>query len=324
MSSKHDYSDPAHYRDLLNRIGEESKVLVLGGLDSGKTTLIRSLRTQLGGEVVDGDVGQSNIGPPGLVSRGYYGDGLKGAYFVGDITPRGNLVQVCTGLSRMSREAKRPCFIDTDGWIEGSVGRLYKSHMIDLVNPDFLVLMGENSEMEYFSSWYISQKTYSMTVSETRSTSRGERLADRERRFKYYFSQAGDRTRSWSKLLLCNTSLGYGERLDPTKIEGYFDGRVLAGWKWGDQVSVISEGGLNSPRQFKSSLHVTDVNVKTIPELEYLLVGCFRSREFVGLGTITEITERGLQVLTPAKKFDRLRFGKIYVSPSGEHDRGDR
>jgi polynucleotide 5'-hydroxyl-kinase GRC3/NOL9 len=131
-------------------IRPESVVLFLGATDVGKTTLIRVLHKRLGeGQIVDGDVGQSWIGPPAVVSLGTPG-GMESGYFVGDVSPRGNLLQVTTGIALMARRAERPCLIDTDGYLAEGAARAYKSELINLVRPDLLVLMQRGHELDYY------------------------------------------------------------------------------------------------------------------------------------------------------------------------------
>ncbi|MFQ5796457.1 MAG: Clp1/GlmU family protein [Candidatus Bipolaricaulia bacterium] len=137
--------------ELAAEIDADDKVLVLGGVDVGKTTLIRELETRVDGEVIDADVGQSTIGPPTLISRGSYATGqMEDGYFVGDVSPRGNFLQVLTGIERMVSAARRPCLIDSDGYIDGDAARAYKSEMINLIEPDKLILLQRADELAYY------------------------------------------------------------------------------------------------------------------------------------------------------------------------------
>ena len=102
-------------------VAEHSVVALVGGLDSGKTTLSRQMmREALGaGRIpayLDADLGQKSVGPPTTV-------GLKlirseedldparmvladACYFVGAISPQGNLLPVVTGVARLLQRAR--------------------------------------------------------------------------------------------------------------------------------------------------------------------------------------------------------------------------
>jgi polynucleotide 5'-kinase involved in rRNA processing len=61
--------------ELARVIHSGSVALILGGTDTGKTTLIRALHQRVGGEIVDGDVGQAWLVLAG--ARGYNGRGVR-------------------------------------------------------------------------------------------------------------------------------------------------------------------------------------------------------------------------------------------------------
>ena len=191
---------PFDYDSLLGELSGEKIILVLGGIDTGKTTLIRALHEDIGGEVIDGDVGQPEIGPPGIISRGTYGDGLEDGYFVGDITPRDNLVQVVGGISKMAKDCDLPCFVDTDGWVEGGAAGVYKSELIELLEPDKVILLEKENELENFCSQISEERMVRLNAQTLRGKSPGERAANRARRFKYYFFRGKCFFKSWDSV----------------------------------------------------------------------------------------------------------------------------
>lgn len=182
-------------REIGAKIKGESVALFLGGTDAGKTTLIRELHERVGGKVVDGDIGQSWIGPPAVVSLGTP-ERMETGYFVGDVSPRGNLLQVTTGIALMTRRAERPCLIDTDGYIGDGAALAYKTELINLVRPDLLVLMRRGDELEYYRGF--SRKGISVLelgVEHRKEKTREERVRGREEAFRSYFRSA--RLRRW-------------------------------------------------------------------------------------------------------------------------------
>ena len=308
---------PFELDDVLNRIESSNKIMVLGGMDTGKTTLIRKLHGNTGGSIIDGDLGQPEIGPPGLISLGTYRNGVEDGYFVGSFTPRGNLVQVMTGIAKMLSLNWNRCFVDTDGWIEGNAAGVYKGELIGLVEPDSLILLQREDELEKFCTYLPEERVIRLKAQEKGEKPRGERSANRIRKFKYYFSRSRRFEKSWDEIRIVGTLLGGRDKIPGDKLEGFFGGRVLAGWKSGNALAVISGTSPGSPGKLKEKFNATAIERHGIEELKYRLVGCYSGSKFSGEGTITDITPEGIEVLAPEEDFDALKPGKERVKPSG-------
>jgi len=93
--------------------------LILGGIDTGKTTLTAAMAGRLAQSsrvgVIDADIGQSHIGPPATVGWAFVDkpqvsfsqlnpDGIS---FVGDVTPVGHLLQLTAAIAQCVRQASR-------------------------------------------------------------------------------------------------------------------------------------------------------------------------------------------------------------------------
>src|SRR5439155_6928706 len=151
--------DEPHRRSVRSRVGgggvnehealveravqEAASVMLIGGLDSGKTTLGRAMARAASeaGKVaafVDVDVGQKSVGPPttiGLklvrtpddveVETMHEPDHL---YFVGATSPQGHMLSVVTGTARMLTVARESgaefVVVDTSGMVSGVYGQL--------------------------------------------------------------------------------------------------------------------------------------------------------------------------------------------------------
>jgi polynucleotide 5'-hydroxyl-kinase GRC3/NOL9 len=126
-------------------------ILVIGGADTGKTSLIEELVDELSREsligIVDADIGQTHLGPPTTVAWGKVKGGFKGwdritiedFYFTGAISPPGNLLPLTVGTKLMADKALAGCdrvFVDTTGLVEDPVGRVLKQQKIDILAPD--------------------------------------------------------------------------------------------------------------------------------------------------------------------------------------------
>jgi polynucleotide 5'-hydroxyl-kinase GRC3/NOL9 len=142
-------------------------VVLLGGIDSGKTTLARSfLRATLGGgrtsAVVDSDLGQKSVGPPATVTLKV----LRSATdldaetfsvtdelsFVGSTSPEGHLLSVVTSVTRLVQRARELgadfVVVDTSGLVSGVYGQILKYHKIEMVRPDLVVGLQRGEELQ--------------------------------------------------------------------------------------------------------------------------------------------------------------------------------
>ena len=131
-------------------------VLIVGQADSGKSSFCTYLVNKIVSQkckvtVLDGDVGQSDIGPSGTV--GYattakpitelYDLRLENAFFVGVTSPILALAKAMQGLKAMMAEVLQRqvdfVVVNTDGWVSGDIAVRYKTALIKELKPDFIV-----------------------------------------------------------------------------------------------------------------------------------------------------------------------------------------
>jgi polynucleotide 5'-hydroxyl-kinase GRC3/NOL9 len=137
-------------------------IMVMGGSDTGKTTLVESivnlLSEQAGVGIVDLDMGQSHIGPPTTIAwgkteggfRDWASIGTEEFFFTGTLTPVGNLLPSVVGAARMTERALSSCgkvVVDTTGLIAEPVGRVLKQHKIDALCPDIILALERSGEL---------------------------------------------------------------------------------------------------------------------------------------------------------------------------------
>jgi len=153
-----------HWRELAAEIREtpgERIVYVIGAVNRGKTTFCRYLCKSLGGveavAYIDCDPGQSSVGPPATIGmqekrgedRGSVPDLL---YFIGSTSPRGHLLPCLSGTKRLVEKAKargdRIMVLDSSGFVLPDAAREFQFHVIDLIQPDFLVAFQVERELE--------------------------------------------------------------------------------------------------------------------------------------------------------------------------------
>lgn len=147
-------------------VRERRTVLLVGGLDTGKSTLARALleAALAAGRAcafLDADVGQKTVGPPATVTLKM----LRGPedlepdvlarqdalWFVGSTSPEGHLLQVVSAVARlyaMARERDADLVVvDTSGLISGVHGQVLKYHKVELLQPDLVVGLQRGEEL---------------------------------------------------------------------------------------------------------------------------------------------------------------------------------
>jgi len=184
-------------------------IVFLGGVDTGKTTLVWELAAELSKSctvgVVDSDIGQSHLGPPTTVGWGIVPPDagswedveVRGIYFVGALSPQGHLLPTVVGTKLLCDEARSLCdkvLVDTTGLIWGDVGRILKSTKVDVLDPDLVVGMQKGRELEpilnLWKGMLRPQVLKFQTSPEVRSKTWEMRYTYREEQFRRYFQDA--------------------------------------------------------------------------------------------------------------------------------------
>jgi polynucleotide 5'-hydroxyl-kinase GRC3/NOL9 len=160
---------PPSWAESLNMLtGTQKKpavAMIIGQADSGKTSYCTYLINRLvGGKhkiaVLDGDLGQSDIGPPCTIAYAFvsrrlaelYSLKAEDAFFVGTTSPSEASDKMVEGMALMKKEilAKAPDFIlvNTDGWVEGEDAVKYKLRLAEVLEPDVVLCIQQQNELE--------------------------------------------------------------------------------------------------------------------------------------------------------------------------------
>jgi polynucleotide 5'-hydroxyl-kinase GRC3/NOL9 len=211
--------DVEGFEVIIDRLVSSAQVVMLvGGLDTGKSTLGRALAAaalEAGRRVayLDADLGQKMVGPPSAVSLRLVGDrgDLRrealsvpdALYFVGATSPQGQLLPLVVGAGRLLARAKAQgaeiVIVDTSGLVSGVYGQLLKYHKVEELQPDAVVGLQRGEELEPLMG--IIQRFFPTEVltlpipSGVRPTSVDERARNREVAFRRYFSEPLQRWR---------------------------------------------------------------------------------------------------------------------------------
>jgi polynucleotide 5'-hydroxyl-kinase GRC3/NOL9 len=141
-------------------------VLLVGGLDTGKSTLSRQLlQTAVAAgrpaAYLDADVGQKSVGPPATISLKHVRtardlepevfaveDALS---FVGSTSPEDHLLPVVAGLAQLHRRALESgaefVVVDSSGLVSGLDGQVLKYHKVEMLQPDLVVGLQRGEEL---------------------------------------------------------------------------------------------------------------------------------------------------------------------------------
>jgi len=139
-------------------------VLILGKGNSGKSRVCTYLVNNLIKEkfkiaVLDGDIGQSDMGPSGTVAFALASKAvtdctnkLANAYFVGFTSPLRAAARTIEGLVLMKAEILQKTIdflvVNTDGWVAGDVAVAIKTSIIKELRPEIVVGLQIKDELE--------------------------------------------------------------------------------------------------------------------------------------------------------------------------------
>ena len=280
----------AHEEAISRLASGPNRVFVVGGVDSGKTTFARRL-ARAGCEagnavaIVDADLAQSTIGPPGTVGLKVVrevgdldGDRYDALSFVGGVSPRGHFLPLVAGTARLVMRAiemgARLIVVDTSGLIDGVSGQRLKLTKAELCRPHHVVSLSRGGELDPINGVlerFLGLDVIALPVDPAVGMrSVDERAAYRERRLASF--------------------LGAGP-----------EAKV---YRWRVKPTVFLP---SLPPMFE------------LEELDGLLVGVDDGRgDCLGLG-ILEYREDALRLLTPVSEGVRaLRLGSVRVTQDGK------
>ncbi len=193
---------------LKQRLLEDSAwrvLMVAGPVNTGKTTLATWLATQLNAKqrtlYLDADPGQSLLGPPTTLALGELPldpERWLRLRFVGHISPEGHLLQMMGGLCRLIEAARwhraERLIVDLPGHIPGEVGRELFFQVLDVVQPDYVVVLQREAELEPVLQCFRRSRRpriVRLAIPEAvRERDRLERSDYRRERFRRYFAGA--------------------------------------------------------------------------------------------------------------------------------------
>lgn len=333
------------------RLAENPGVaLLLGAPDRGKTTLTCFLANVALGAgrrvaIVDSDVGQSDIGPPGTVGLGIVQAPLNrmrdaepaGLYFVGSNSPGAAMLPLAVGVKAMVNKARElgaeVIIVDTSGLVSGRMARVLKSAKMELVRPRHVVAIQEANEVESLLrpvEYLAGVTVHRLPVSpRARVRSREERRGARQRSYARYFREAGTLELPLEGITWVGTLLGSGRRVDPGEyhhLASLLGGEVVYAEKGAEGLYLVAGGthrrGAGEEVAAREGLDFARV-VRT-EDFDHLYCALLdEGGEVLALGILAWIDlQAGLaSFVTPWREAERVRAirpGLLRLTPEGE------
>ncbi len=207
------------YQSVVDRVaGTASVVMLLGALDSGKSTLGKALGAAglAAGRVVaylDADLGRKTVGPPTAVTMRMLHEPADlepdrlarpdAISFVGATSPQGQLLPLVVGAGRLRGLAQAQgadlVVVDTSGLVSGVYGQILKYHKVELLEPDVVIGLARGEELDpilgIVRRFFPSEVVALPVLPDIRHTSIDERAQYREATFREYFAEPLQRWR---------------------------------------------------------------------------------------------------------------------------------
>lgn len=341
---------PQSWENAVNTILDEKKepvnVMIIGGVDSGKTSFCvylanRALKMKRRVTIIDADLGQADVGPPSTIGscritkpiRDPFQMNAENICFIGVTSPSNASAAVVDAIARLKEKAlKRPVsilIINTDGWIEGEDAVRHKLSLIRQVKPDVLIGIQQQNELTFLLG--AVTETQKMPVESSpavRKRDREERKLLREIGYKKYLKGAAVESFPISWVKISGMPLGNGAppvRERVAKIVEQIGTTPIYLEETPDSVFVVLSKEQWADEEIARNIGETlkkKVKIVWQGDEEGLLVALRdKDENFLSLGILEQIDyeRRVLKVYTRARKdVASIHVGQIKLDKSGK------
>ncbi|MEM2849254.1 MAG: Clp1/GlmU family protein [Candidatus Bathyarchaeia archaeon] len=321
---------PADWVQTVDRVSKvKGVVLIIGAVDVGKSTLCalitnRMLSKGLKVGVIEGDVGQAEIGPPTTVSLAIpktpspdlFKQNPIASEFIGSTSPMGFEEEIVEAILKLKSGAESLnvdlIVVNTDGWIDDEKAVEYKIKLAEALKPSIIIVLCHEGGLEELRR-RISEKFNVLMAPQLAKARKRSREARKElRELSYQKNLRGATIRSipisWIRIL--NHDLGTGVILSDDrfkKLNEQLNGGLIYGEETPNGLLLV----LNE--KFASKDHVKrvfenqsrSVSVMWLGSERGLIVGLYdKEGKFIGIGVIEEIDykRRILKIHTPCQQ----------------------
>lgn len=339
------------WQEAITRMSSQSgTILLVGATDTGKTTfcsLLSNAAIAAGKRVaiVDGDVGQSEIGPPTCVGLGLPEEPFAGLSdlkpaalaFVGATSPRGTLLELTVAVRRMADIARSHnpdlLLIDTTGYVQPPGGIRLKQAKISLLQPEQVVAIQRRGECEPILAPLVHNEEIAVhrlpvpaVISPKTALLRAQRRASR---FARYFEGAQTHRYLFDDVVFTGTWLNETRPLAPHLMKFIATSlgiRVFHAERQEGRLCIVSSGPITSESgvgAVQEEFRTQEMVVTPSTLLRHLVVGLADCNDkLLGIGLIEalDFRRREVGVLSPLRAPAAVRmihFGLLRVKPDG-------
>ncbi|MCS7112888.1 MAG: Clp1/GlmU family protein [Nitrososphaerota archaeon] len=217
---------------------DPADILVLGGVDVGKSTFALMLANHMLSvgvkpvAVVDGDLGQTDVGPPGALSYtllykptvDLFDLRFEEAVFVGSLTPYQAVDEIVESLAYLKAKASsksRATIVNTDGWF--TVEALpYKARIVERLKPRATVVIDGDIDLGLIEDKAEEVGSSMVRIPPPkyiRGKTRSDRKSRRELCYKKYFVDTAIRKIPVTWVKFSNLPIGLGAVLQADRLK---------------------------------------------------------------------------------------------------------
>jgi polynucleotide 5'-hydroxyl-kinase GRC3/NOL9 len=295
-----------------------NSIMIVGPTDSGKSSLStyimnQAIRTGLRPAVIDADIGQGDLAPPGVIGCGIVEKQIldlkevsaKYFAFVGDINPTGYdklISRSVKGLRNKIAMGKENLskidlvVINTDGYITGS-GLLGKIAIANNVRPDVIICLGEGTPdlcmliKDGIQSKFVPSLLCARSPISTDPIIklRKDRVRRRLNRFRNYLSEFG--------------KYGQTRSIHLRKIKVVYKGVMY--------YKIVSHSN-----DYLLLVNRYGAKKLSLASLIDMFVGLGKDYDIVGFGVLSYVTDRRVEIRTNVSFFDTIHLSKIGIRTS--------
>ncbi|MFQ5864570.1 MAG: Clp1/GlmU family protein [bacterium] len=316
--------------------------LLIGASDTGKTTLAEFLIkewTQQGLKVafVDGDMGQSTVGPPGTIGMRIYDTSNfdfascrytknLSLFFIGSFSPVGHLLQTVVGMKVLVQQAESQnpdiILVDTTGLVTGVVGEHLKYRKSQLLKPRHLIFIQKSRELEHLKNLLKQQDRIVhelVSSSQVHVRSHEDRRKYRIQRLREYFQGARVCRINFPTTIYKDFGHFTGIPLSDEELgfcSQILEGRILYGERGCDSLFLVKKDFVSHRNQqtLKVKYHVQNIIVTNRHRLNKRLVALFDQKgELLTLGIIQNwrLESKQLEVLGHLEHAEKVQYMEV-------------
>ncbi|TMH95466.1 hypothetical protein E6H37_05450 [Candidatus Bathyarchaeota archaeon] len=199
----HGSAIPPSWRDAADVLrGSRGFAVVMGDVDAGKSTLCTYLANvcvdhRVRTSIIDGDVGQADIGPPTTTSSSTVSKHIlslqelrpERSYFIGDTSPSSvpdKLVQSIAHLKDELSTGSETTILNTDGWLREDEAIEHKLQLLNSLQPNLVLGLSLDHELDHILDLQQCPTLRLEASSFARTRTREERKKTREEGYRRF------------------------------------------------------------------------------------------------------------------------------------------